>query len=764
MIVHININIRGAVQGVGFRPFIYKVANEMGLTGFVLNNSMGVSIEAEGKKPLLEIFLTRINSEKPSLSFIASLEYSFHDSIGYTQFVIKESAHSGEPSAIIMPDIALCPDCLHEMNNPSDRRYQYPFINCTNCGPRFTIIEALPYDRQNTTMKKFEMCSDCRSEYENPSDRRYHAQPIACPECGPYLELWNEKGDIISSGWNALIGSCKAILEGQIIALKGIGGFQLIVDARNTSAVRRLRTRKRREEKPFALMFPDFKSVLEICEVNRLEENLLNSPESPIVLLRRKSNSKHIISSDVAPDNPYIGAMLPYSPLHHLLMQQLQIPIIATSGNLAEEPICIEEYEALERLSGIAELYLTHNRPIKRHMDDSIVRVIHGRKAILRRARGFAPLPLSLENNPDSVFSGNMAVGADLKNTVAFCKGNNIFISQHIGDLSTKQSNDAFESVINDFKKLYKIEPNLLLSDLHPDYHSSRFAQKSNYPTKYVQHHAAHVLSCRFENKVEGEALGIAWDGTGYGTDGTIWGGEFFISDDSCIKHVAQMKQFPLPGGDSAIKEPRRSALGILYEIFGNSLFNNDTRFTRNILKEFDEMELSLLKKMLENKVNTIFTSSVGRMFDAVASIIKIKQKSCFEGQAAMALEFASNKYEKGSYDYSLIFGKKVIIDWENTIIDLITDFVKETLIDVIGGRFHNTLANMILSVTEYFNQNKVLLSGGCFQNALLTGKVIGILEKIGCKVYTHQLVPTNDGGISLGQIVATKYEMLFNV
>ena len=761
LIAHINIKICGAVQGVGFRPFIYKLANELRLKGYVRNNSLGVNIEAEGERNDIENFLIRINSDKPRLSFITSLEYSFHDKVGFDKFTIQTSSKSKETSAIIMPDIAVCPDCLREMNDPANRRFQYPFINCTNCGPRFTIIEALPYDRKNTTMKSFEMCDACHNEYENPSDRRYHAQPIACPDCGPHLELCNEKGDVLSNRKTALEDACRAIIEGKIVALKGIGGFQLLADAGNTTTVQRLRNRKKREEKPFALMFPDFKSVKDTCEVNRLEDNLLNSPESPIVLLKKKKYSIVKISDNIAPDNPNIGAMLPYSPLHHLLMQKLQIPIVATSGNLAEEPICTDEKDALERLAGIADFFLTHNRPIARHMDDSIVRVVHNRKSIIRRARGFAPLPITIDKPEDTKNICIMALGADLKNTVAFSKGNNIFISQHIGDLSTKQSNNAFEEIITDFKKLYNIEPKLLIADSHPDYHSTQFATKSKYEKKFVQHHVAHVLSCRVENKVEGEALGIAWDGTGYGLDGTIWGGEFFICNNSSIKHVAQMRQFPLPGGDVAVKEPRRSALGILYEIYGKKIFNMESEINRMILNVFEDKELTLLKQMLINKVNTTPTSSVGRLFDAVASILKLKQKSCFEGQAAMALEFASDTDEKGYYDFSLIDSKPVRIDWENTIIEIINDFTKNIPLGVIGARFHNTLANMILSIVDNFSQRKILLSGGCFQNAILTGKIIDALEKKGCTVYTHQLVPTNDGGISLGQVVSDSFELI---
>ncbi|MDW8241321.1 MAG: carbamoyltransferase HypF, partial [Acidobacteriota bacterium] len=518
MTKRLRITIRGAVQGVGFRPFVYRLANEMGLPGWVLNSPQGVFIEVEGNAPELETFLLRIEREKPPRSFIQSLEYSFLDPVGYTTFEIRHSDESGEKTALVLPDIATCSDCLREIFDPTNRRHRYPFTNCTNCGPRFTIIEALPYDRPNTTMKHFAMCNECRSEYENPLDRRFHAQPNACPRCGPHLELWDAGGKVLASHHDALGGAAAAIRDGRIVAVKGLGGFHLIVDARNEDAVVCLRRRKHREEKPFALMYPHLECVKEHCIVSELEERLLLSPESPIVLLRRRSEGRIVrsaISPSVAPGNPYLGVMLPYTPLHHLLMAELGFPVVATSGNLSDEPICTDEQEALERLAGIADLFLIHNRPIARHVDDSVVRVMMGRELVLRRARGYAPLPIAncgvtdSQGTPSLVQEGTssptsmFAVGAHLKNTIAVSVGSQVFVSQHIGDLETAEAFEAFQRVIKSFHDLYNLRPSAVACDAHPDYLSTHYARRNGLPVISVQHHYAHVLSCMAENELE---------------------------------------------------------------------------------------------------------------------------------------------------------------------------------------------------------------------------------------------------------------------
>ena len=756
MNLRIHIAIRGAVQGVGFRPFVYKIANELGLKGYVLNNSMGVFVEAEGNEAVLKKFLLRIETEKPKLSVITSLEHSFLDSVGYPEFGIRESEEVEDVSAIILPDISVCDDCLKEMYNPDDRRYLYPFINCTNCGPRFSIIESLPYDRPNTSMKNFDMCGKCKEEYENPMDRRFHAQPIACPDCGPQLFLWDENGNVISEKHSALIQTVKLLRQGKTVALKGLGGFQLIVDATNDKAVKGLRKRKHREEKPFALMFPSLEMIREVCDITEAEERVLCSPESPIVLLKRKAeilNPKSGISPDVAPHNPYLGTTLPYTPLHHLLMKELNVPIVATSANLAEEPICINEHEALKRLKGIADYYLIHNRPIVRHVDDSIVRIILDRELVMRRARGYTPLPVMINEKYDSLNEKIiLAVGGHLKNTVALKKGNNIFISQHIGDLSTEESNKTFKRVIDDFQLLYDAKPDKIISDLHPEYISTKYAKQLSDNIEQVQHHYAHVAACRFENQIDGEALGVSWDGTGYGLDETVWGGEFFLTDDSSYKHFTQFRKFKLPGGEKAIKEPRRSLAGLLFEIAGASLINE---FSDLIENKFTAAEIGIVLNMLSKKINSPISSSAGRLFDAVSSLLGICDKSNYEGQAAMMLEFKAAFNETGSYPFNINESDKLIIDWQPIIISIINDLRKDINPSIISAKFHNTMAEVILGVAKISEIKKVVLSGGCFQNALLTERTINLLRKNNYQVYWHQRIPPNDGGIALGQIAA---------
>lgn len=755
-ITRIHIAIRGAVQGVGFRPFIYRLAMESNLKGYVLNNSSGVFIEAEGEEKTIRDFLFKIENEKPPLAIIISMEHSFLDPVGYNDFIIKESEESDEISAIILPDIAVCDDCLSEMHDSKDRRYLYPFINCTNCGPRFSIIESLPYDRPNTSMKTFEMCDTCEEEYDDPMNRRFHAQPTACPECGPHLAIWDEKGNTISVKEEALINTAKLIKEGKIIALKGLGGFQLIVDASNDKAIKELRKRKHREEKPFALMFPNLESIKNICDVSLVEQRVLTSPESPIVLLKRKSgiqNPESGVSSYNAPGNPYLGVMLPYTPLHHLLMKELNIPIVATSANLSEEPICIDETEALERLKRITDYYLVNNRPIVRHLDDSIVRVVKNREMVLRRARGYAPLPVQLSDKQNKLNDKTiLAVGGHLKNSIALRVKSNVFISQHIGDLSTGEANKTFRKVINDFKTLYNVNPDAIICDDHPEYISTKYAFTLSNTVNTIQHHYAHIAACRLENQLEGDALGVSWDGTGYGEDGTIWGGEFFLSNESSYKHIGQFKQFLLPGAEIAIKEPRRSFAGLLFEIAGE---NFDEEYSDILSTHFSSKELSLIKNMLIKRINSPITSSVGRLFDGVSALLNICSKSSYEGQSAMMLEFAADNNEIGSYSFKITDNKNLIVEWSPLVKDVIYDMRNKIAPSTISAKFHNTLANIILTVAEKFGRKKVILSGGCFQNAFLAERTIDLLQSKSFKVYWHQRVPPNDGGIALGQIAA---------
>jgi hydrogenase maturation protein HypF len=746
----LRITVRGAVQGVGFRPFVYRLAVEMGICGWVYNSPQGVFIEAEGERSRLQLFLARLKAENPPRSSIQSLETVHLDPVGYESFEIQVSRHSVGMTAVVMPDIATCPDCLAEIFDPANARFRYPFTNCTNCGPRFSIIESLPYDRARTTMKKFSMCDHCRREYEDPLDRRFHAQPDACPKCGPALSLWNESGRIIGERDEALLAACNAISAGKIVAVKGLGGFHLIVDARNNEAVERLRHLKVREEKPLAMMFPSLEAVEDCCLVDNIESALLVSPESPIVLLRRKADCKEIISDKVAPGNPYLGVMLPYTPLHHLMMKELRFPIVATSGNLSDEPICIDEHEAAQRLKGIADLFLVHDRPIARHVDDSVVRQMAGRGLVMRRARGYAPLPIHVKNELPPI----LAVGAHLKNTVAIAIGNQVVVSQHIGDLETAQAYEAFIDAQENLAGIYEFKPGRVACDLHPDYLSTNYARRLELPLTQVQHHHAHVLSCMAENEISPPALGISWDGAGYGLDGTIWGGEFLEIDDESFERFGHLRTFKLPGGDRAIVEPRRAAIGLLYEIFGDDLFDMTALAC---VKSFSKSELNGLRKMLQAGLNSPVTSSVGRLFDAISSIIGVRQVSHFEGQAAMELEHALDGHHTGEY-YSIKIAVKEncrIVDWEPMVRQIIED-LQSLPSGRISAKFHNTLAGIIVEIAKLSERQRVVLSGGCFQNRYLTETAIERLRGDGLLPYWHQRIPPNDGGIALGQIMAS--------
>jgi len=766
--VRLRIAIRGAVQGVGFRPFIFRLAGRRGLPGWVNNSNQGVFIEVEGERKALEEFLLSIEREKPARSFIQSLEYSFLDPAGYASFEIRESATDGEKVSLILPDIATCEDCLREVFDPRDRRYLYPFTNCTNCGPRFSIIRALPYDRSNTTMSGFAMCELCEAEYRDPSNRRFHAQPNACPECGPRLELWGAGGGKLASRHEALLATAEAVRQGKSAAVKGIGGFHLVVEARNQQAVLRLRELKRREEKPLALMFPSLEAVREECLVSELEARLLESAESPIVLLRRRGSEPFGgsgIAPAVAPCNPYLGAMLPYAPLHHVLMAELRFPIVATSGNLSDEPICTDEREAVERLAGIADLFLVHDRPIARHVDDSVARVLMGRELVMRRARGYAPLPVGVPMRTEEEARPVLAVGAHLKNTVAVSRGRDVFISQHIGDLETGQAFDAFRQVIDDLRGIYEHEPAAVACDAHPDYLSTGFAERSGLPVEKVQHHYAHVLSCMAENELEGPVLGVSWDGTGYGLDGTVWGGEFLKATADSFSRVAHFRTFRLPGGDAAVKEPRRAAVGLLYELFGDGVFDLDG--VRPV-GAFPPGERRTILEMLKRGVNSPLTSSAGRLFDVVSALAGLRQVNSFEGQAAMMLEFALegvDTRERYPIDVKRASevgrealaadGAPLVVDWGPMVRCVLDDVRRGEPAGLISARFHNALAEAVLAVARAAGERQVVLSGGCFQNVYLTERTVAALKKEGFRPYWHQRVPPNDGGISLGQAVA---------
>lgn len=711
----LRITSRGAVQGVGFRPFVYRLATEMALTGWVRNSSAGLVVEVEGAPDALRRFEQRVEAERPKAAVVTVREVEWIPAQGSRKFEIHHSDADSTKSVNVLPDLATCDDCRAELVDSANRRFQYPFTNCTNCGPRYTIVVDIPYDRPNTTMREFVFCPACREEYENPANRRFHAQPNACPVCGPKLD-------------GTISDTAAALRKGEIVALKGIGGFQLLVDARQPAAVARLRQRKHREEKPFALMMPSLEMAREYCEITPGEQKLLQSQAAPIVLLHPKSGTD--IAWNVAHCSPYLGVILPYSPLHHLLMGECPFPLIATSGNRNDEPIAIANEEATSRLKDIADHFLMHDRSIVRACDDSVVRLTRGRAGILRRARGYAPLGIRVPRNVPPV----LAVGGHLKNTVAIGVGQDVFVSQHIGDLETFEARDAFERAIDDLCRLYSFKPEAVVCDLHPDYASTRWAEESGLPLIRVQHHQAHVAACAAENNAEGPYLGVSWDGTGYGLDGAIWGGEFFRVENQRVgdkyERVAHLRPFGLPGGDAAVREGWRSAASVLFETLGPDAVDSPVR------------------PMLEGKINVVPTTSVGRLFDAVASITGLAQKNRFEGQAAMLLEneIGSLRTEEA---YPLMGG-----DWATLIAEMLRDKQEGLPVSRIAARFHNALVNWILEVAVASGLKQIVLSGGVFQNRYLTERAAAILESRGFVVHTHRQVPPNDGGIALGQVV----------
>lgn len=749
-----RVTIQGLVQGVGFRPFVYRLAHELNLGGWVLNSSQGVTVEVEAISNLLDMFVSRLQNELPPHATINYLDCQQIPLVGEQTFEIRHSSDTGVKTAIVLPDLATCPECLKEVFDPANRRYRYPFTNCTHCGPRFSIVQGLPYDRPNTTMRLFEMCDRCRAEYENPFDRRFHAQPNACPKCGPQLALWDKNGETLSVRDEALMATAEAIRQGKVVAVKGIGGFHLMVDGRNMEAVELLRSRKHRDEKPLALMYPSLESVKSDCEVSQFEEKLLTSSEAPIVLLQRRDTD---IAPNVAPGNPYLGVMLPYTPFHHLLMKELGFPVVATSGNLSGEPICTDEYEALTQLGSIADLFLVHNRPIARHVDDSIVREAAKRELILRRARGYAPLPIELPKNTPTL----IAAGSHLKNTAVVTSGRQAFISQHIGDMDTVQAYDAYQHVIRDFQQIYKLHPSAVVCDLHPDYRSTHYAEASGLPIIRVQHHYAHVLSCMAENHIDAPVLGVAWDGTGYGTDGTIWGGEFLAVNQKRFDRIAHLMPFRLPGGDQAVREPRRSAFGLLYAVYGE-----DIPLDLPPIQSFSPTELRLMKTALRNGINAPITSSVGRLFDAAAALIGLRQYSSFEGQAAMDLEFIqAGRITDKCYPFAVTeitsASKPLrrILDLKLTILAIVDDLRAGIPTGEIASTFHNTLTEIIIEIARLVGEKQVVLTGGCFQNKTLLEHTIDRLHDEDFSPYWHQQIPPNDGGIALGQIMAALKE-----
>ena len=757
-----HIQVRGIVQGVGFRPFVYNLARKLELTGYVFNSSSGVTIEIEGPEPALALFVDQLRSSPPPLSRVEEIVASELAACGHEDFVIRDSVAQAGEFVLVSPDVGTCDDCWRDFSDANDRRFGYPFTNCTNCGPRYTIIQDIPYDRPFTTMSGFEMCGACAAEYHDPTDRRFHAQPNACPVCGPTLAL-AQAGSFVPDGrWAFGFGELslsimrdarQALHEGKIVALKGLGGFLFACDAQNDNAVRLLRQRKRRSDKPFALMSRDIASAESFCVLDETDRASLLSSRRPIVILPRRADAD--ISGSIAPGNNTIGVMLPYTPLHYLLFSDSpedpsEFPaLVMTSGNISEEPIVISNEDAWQRLAPVADCFLFHNRDIYMRNDDSVVRTFAGKERVLRRSRGYVPHPVDLGMPLKEI----LAYGGELKNTFCLTKDHYAILSQHIGDLENYETLLFFEETLANLKKLFRVEPQAVAFDLHPRYMSSRFGRELALERKIgVQHHHAHIASCMAENHLREKVIGVAFDGTGYGTDGQIWGGEFLVADFAGFERRAHLRYIPLPGGDAAIRQPWRVALSYLRDTFGNSIPEQALAFS-----PVPENERGIVETMLARRINTVQTSSCGRLFDAVASLIGLRHQVNFEGQAAIELEAIIAPNLEDRYDFEITADDVAQIDMRPMIARMVQDLASNSQAE-ISAKFHNTLGAAIVEVCARIRKsdgiNRVCLSGGTFQNIYLLKRAVDGVEKQGFEVYLHSAVPPNDGGISLGQAV----------
>jgi hydrogenase maturation protein HypF len=753
MDARVQIQVRGIVQGVGFRPFVFSLARRRSLRGQVFNNTTGVLIDVEGESSTIEQFIAEIKSSPPVLSLIESVERSDDlDLANYVDFHIVESDSSGERFIPISADIATCNDCLKELFDPQDRRYRYPFINCTNCGPRFTIIEDIPYDRASTTMRDFRMCAKCRAEYENPLDRRFHAEPTACSACGPRVYLADLHKREVSRSTDDIEDPIaqvrRLLLDGRIIAIKGLGGFHLACDGLNQEAVERLRQRKYREDKPFALMAYSINVIKRYCDVSAAEEKLLSSERRPIVLLARKPGS--VIPQAVAPGVNTIGFILPYTPLHYLLFEDLDGPLVMTSGNVSDEPICYEDAGALERLGRIADYFLLHDRRIHIRADDSVARIFDGREMMLRRSRGYAPAPVKTSFKFEREI---LACGAELKNTFCLTHESYAFVSHHIGDLENLETLESFNHGIEHFKRLFNLRPDVIAYDLHPEYLSTKYALSLDERlTKIgVQHHHAHIASCMADNRIEGEVIGVAMDGLGFGSDGRFWGGEFFVADFSDAERIAHLDYIPLPGGAKAVREPWRMAALYLHRAMGDDFLNLNIPFVQMM----DRRAWATIRKMAQIGTNSPEASSMGRLFDALSSIVGLRNAVNYEGQAAIELETIADRSCAQSYEFELTENGS-IIKTEAVIRRTVGDLLNGVSPQIVSAKFHTGVTNLIANIARRIRDerrlNRVVLSGGVFQNMFLLEETSQLLRSYGFEVFTHSRVPTNDGGISLGQ------------
>ncbi len=782
-----RIHITGIVQGVGFRPFVYNLATRLELTGWVKNTSAGVEIEVDGKKDILDMFIQKLRDEAPTLSRIDEFSASFRPANGFSSFDIRHSESVDGAFQPISPDVSICPDCLRELFDPSDRRYHYPFINCTNCGPRFTIIKDIPYDRPKTTMAGFPLCPDCEREYTDPTNRRFHAQPVACAVCGPkvWIEMQNAEGGMQTDEIDAIVKTQGLLAEGKIIAIKGLGGFHLACDATNAQAVTELRTRKLRVDKPFALMMPDIETIEQHCFVSDAEHELLQSTARPIVLLKKRPESTIVV--EVSPKQDWLGVMLPYTPLHYLLFDDGQwttdhkpssivshswSALVMTSGNLSEEPIATDNDEARKRLSKLADAFLMHDRDIHIRCDDSVVRVfddrpqttddepssvVHRPSSIypLRRSRGYSPFPVKLPFDVPQL----LAAGSELKNTFCITNGNYAFLSHHIGDMENYETLKSFEQGVEHFERLFRVKPEALAHDMHPNYLATRYAleraQRENLPTIEVQHHHAHIAACMAEHGLNEPVIGVSFDGTGYGEDGAIWGGEFLVGDYKSYQRAAHLEYFPLPGGDAAIRKPARTALALLWSLG----LEWDERL--DSVAEFNAEDLVVLNAQLERRINTPMTSSMGRLFDAAAALAGVRQKVNYEGQAAIEFEALADPAEAGMYAFGVESG---LVGVRGVVEALVKDTAAGISIQKISACFHNGLAESVREtvgkISHETGLGSVILSGGVWQNITLLRRTLALLRKDGFKVYIHREAPTNDGGLSLGQAAIAAFRM----
>ena len=751
----LRLTIGGAVQGVGFRPFVYRLATRLGLAGLAANTGDGVVVEIEGSVDAVEAFADALRDGAPAQAEIRSIVRQVLAPLGEQDFLIRESDVAPARATIMLPDLATCDACLAECFDPANRRHLYPFTNCTDCGPRYSILNDLPYDRARTTMASFPMCGACAAEYADPADRRFHAEPVACPTCGPRLSLWDKDGHPTAERGEAMAQAAVLLRAGRVVAIKGLGGFHLFADARNEEAVRRLRTRKRRPTKPFALMVPSPGAARALCFVDAEEERLLSSSAAPIVLLRRRPDAE--IARSVAPRQGELGVMLPYTPLHHILMRALSFPVVATSGNFSEEPIVTDERDAVRRLSGIADAFLVHDRAIARPLEDSVTRVILGQPQAIRRARGLAPLSLALHPSVAGEGPTVLALGGHLKAAATLLRGADAVVGAHVGDLGSMEAEAIFTASSEELEALHGTRADVIACDLHPDYATTHLAERSGRRMVQVPHHLAHIVSIMAEHGLGGPLIGIAWDGTGYGPDGTVWGGEFLHVERGSWRRVAHLRTFRLPGADAAAREPRRSALGALYEALGPAAFE---RLELAPVSAFGEGERTVLRRMLERGLRSPWTSSAGRLFDAFAALLGLTQVASHEGEAAMRLEALADGKAGAPYPFEIAapHDAPLILDWVPMVLAVLEDLAKEVSRQEIAGRIHASFAAMMDAVVSRVGLGDAALAGGCFQNGLLTEEAARRIEAAGARVFLARAVPPNDGGLSLGQALWARW------